>query len=434
MAQDFNVRVLAAHEYRALAAEIAHVESFPERVAATTPKGIFRVVRADQISYVAAIILKQELLALDADGVISPAVYLGDRAATTDLVIFATQRQYRALIGRIRAFPMEDLHAFADQLEAVLTAYDADDRGGLTLRDRAWRWGERTLIMGIINTTPDSFSGDGLDRGDAGDLVDRAVAQARHFAESGADLLDVGGESTRPGARLVEAAEERERVVPVIEALRRELDLPISVDTWKAEVAAAALDAGADLVNDVWGLRLPEGGWHTAMADLVRERNVPIILMHNRRAQAAVGTFGGHYRKVEYNDLLGDMLRELRESIAFALERGIRPEQIIVDPGIGFGKTPAQNIEVLCRLSEFKSLGYPLLLATSRKSFIGLALGNLPPDERVEGTAATVALGIQAGADMVRVHDVAPIARLARMTDAIVRPGAWERLTAQDPA
>lgn len=434
MSGHFNLRVLAADEYDALAAEIARVESFPERVAATTPKGLFRVVRADQLSYVAAIILKQELLALDADGVISPAVYLGDRSATTDLVIFATLRQYRALIQRVTAFPLDELHAFAAQLESALAAYDATDRGGLALRGRSFRWGERTLIMGILNITPDSFSGDGLDRGDAGDLVALSVAQARHFAESGADLLDVGGESTRPGARVVDADEERARVVPVITALRQELDLPISIDTWKAEVAAAALDAGADLVNDVWGLRRPEGGWHEAMADLVRERNVPIILMHNRRAQASVGTFGGHYRKVEYNDLLGDILRELRESIAFALERGIRPEQIIVDPGIGFGKTPAQNIEVLRRLSEFKSLGYPLLLATSRKSFIGLALGNLPPSERVEGTAATVALGIQAGADIVRVHDVAPIARLARMTDAIVRPGAWERLTAEAAA
>jgi dihydropteroate synthase len=431
MATTFNLRVLAAHEQAALATEIARIESFPERVAATTPKGIFRVVRADGISYVAAIILKQELLALDADGVLSPEVYLGDRAATTDLLILATLRQYRALIQRIAAFPLDELHAFAAQLEAALSAYDAGDRGALTLRGRSLRWGERTWIMGILNSTPDSFSGDGLVRDDADPIV-QSLAQARHFAASGADLLDVGGESTRPGAQPVSADEERARVLPVIAALRRELDLPISIDTWKADVAVAALDAGADLINDVWGLRLPDGGWDEQMAELVRERNVPIVLMHNRRAQATVGSFGGHYRKVEYADLLGEILRELRESIVFALERGIRPEQIIVDPGIGFGKTPSQNIELLRRLSEFKSLGYPLLLATSRKSFIGLALGGVPPQERVEGTAATVALGIQAGADMVRVHDVAPIARIVRMTDAILRPGAWERLTSAE--
>jgi dihydropteroate synthase len=429
MTGQFNVRVLSTAEAQALATEIARIESYPDRVAATTLKGIFRVVRADQLSYVAAIIVKQELLALDADAVISPAVYLGDRAATTDIVIFGTLRQYRALVQRLTAFPLPELHTLAAQLDAALTAYDATDRGTLTLRGRSLRWGERTLIMGILNTTPDSFSGDGLGSA-AADTVARAVAQARHFAESGADVLDVGGESTRPGAQLVDAEEERARVLPVIAALRREIDLPISIDTWKAEVAAAALDAGADIVNDVWGLRLPDGGWDEAMARLVRERDVPIIIMHNRRAQASVGAVGGHYRHVEYADLLGEILRELRESIQFALDRGIRPEQILIDPGIGFGKTPAQNIEVLRRLGEFKTLGYPLLLATSRKSFIGLALGGVPPHERIEGTGATVVLGIQAGADMVRVHDVAPIARIARMTDAIVRPGAWERLTA----
>ncbi len=429
MTGQFNVRVLSTAEAQALATEIARIESYPDRVAATTLKGIFRVVRADQLSYVAAIIVKQELLALDADAVISPAVYLGDRAATTDIVIFGTLRQYRALVQRLTAFPLPELHTLAAQLDAALTAYDATDRGTLTLRGRSLRWGERTLIMGILNTTPDSFSGDGLGSA-AADTVARAVAQARHFAESGADVLDVGGESTRPGAQLVDAEEERARVLPVIAALRREIDMPISIDTWKAEVAAAALDAGADIVNDVWGLRLPDGGWDEAMARLVRERDVPIIIMHNRRAQASVGAVGGHYRHVEYADLLGEILRELRESIQFALDRGIRPEQILIDPGIGFGKTPAQNIEVLRRLGEFKTLGYPLLLATSRKSFIGLALGGVPPHERIEGTGATVVLGIQAGADMVRVHDVAPIARIARMTDAIVRPGAWERLTA----
>jgi dihydropteroate synthase len=165
------------------------------------------------------------------------------------------------------------------------------------------------------------------------------------------------------------------------------------------------------------------------MARLARERGAPLVIMHNRRAQASVGAVGGHYQRVVYSDLLGEMLSDLRASVQFALDQGIQPAQIIIDPGIGFGKTPAHNIEVLRRLREFTSLGYPLLLATSRKSFIGLALGGVGPQERVEGTAATVALGIQAGADIVRVHDVAAMARVARMTDALVRPGAWERLT-----
>lgn len=434
MTPSFNLRVLAVPDAAAVAAEIARIEPYAAQVARNTPKGIFRVVRADGLSYVTAILLKQELLVLDADGVISPEVYLGDRDATTDIVIFATQRQYETLLSRLSAFKLPELDAFAAELEAALHVWSATERGALKLRDRTLRWGERTYVMGILNITPDSFSGDGL-RTEQSAVVARALTQAHEFAAAGVDILDVGGESTRPGAQPVGADEERARVVPVIAALRQELDLPISIDTWKAEVAAAALDAGADLVNDVWGLRLPPdssgtGGWDLAMAALVHERGVPLILMHNRGAQASVSAVGGHYPRVAYDDLLAELARELRECIAFAREQGIQPGQIIIDPGIGFGKTPAQNIELLRRLSELRSLGYPLLLATSRKSFIGLALGGAPPHERVEGTAATVALGIQAGADIVRVHDVAAIVRVARMTDALVRPGAWERLTA----
>lgn len=427
--EPFNVRVLAAADAATLAAEIATIEPYPQQVVKAVAKGLFRVVRATQLPYVAAIILKQELIALDADGIISPQVYLGDRDAASDAVIFATQRQYGELTRRLRVFNLPDLTALADGIDAALRACDAADRGLLTIRGHEFRWGERTFVMGIVNTTPDSFSGDGLLRDER--FVENAVAQASAFVEAGVDILDIGGESTRPGAAPVEADEERDRVVPVIAALRRTIDLPISIDSWKAEVIAAALDAGADLVNDVWGLRLPDGGWDTAKAELVRARDVPIILMHNRRAVAASGAIGGHYGRVQYADLLGEIIRDLRESVAFAREQGIDDSRIIIDPGIGFGKTPAQNIEVLRRLSEFRSLGYPLLLGTSRKSFIGRALGGLPPEQRVEGTAATVTLGIQSGADIVRVHDVAAMVRVARMTDALLRPGAWERLTAE---
>ncbi len=302
-------------------------------------------------------------------------------------------------------------------------------RPPLTIGNHQFRWGKRTYVMGILNITPDSFSGDGLVRDE--DVIVHAVSQAHTFAVAGVDILDVGGESTRPGADVVDAAEEQRRVVPVIQALRQTFDLPISVDTWKADVAAAAIDAGADIVNDIWGLRLPDGGWDHAMARLVAERNVPIVIMHNRRAQAERGAVGGYYGAAAYTDLIGDVVRELQEAVQFALDQGIRPEQIILDPGIGFGKTPAQNIELLRNLDRFTTLGYPLLLGTSRKSFIGLALGGVPAHERVEGTAATIALGIRAGVDVVRVHDVAAMVRVARMADAIVRPGAWERLTGE---
>lgn len=298
-----------------------------------------------------------------------------------------------------------------------MTDYNA--RGTLTIAGRDFVWGARTYVMGIINITPDSFSADGL-AGPGANVTEAALAQAQRFAEEGADILDIGGESTRPGARPVEPAEELRRVVPVIAAIARAIALPISVDTYRAEVAAAALDSGAHVINDIWGLRTPGGEWNAPLAALACDRGAPIVLMHNRRAQAARGALGGHYAAVEYRDLLGEVIAGLRERVAYAVAQGIAPTRIIVDPGLGFGKTPAQNLELLRRLGEFRSLRLPLLVGASRKSFIGLPL-NLPPQERDEGTAATTALAIQAGADIVRVHNVRMNVRAARIADAIVR-------------
>jgi dihydropteroate synthase len=286
----------------------------------------------------------------------------------------------------------------------------------LNVAKRKFAWGSRTYVMGILNITPDSFSGDGLAAGK--DFVTAALAQARQFAQAGADILDVGGESTRPGAEPVNAAEEKARVIPVIEALASELDLPISIDSYKAEIVDAALNAGAHLVNDVWGLRAdPE------LAGLVASRNVPIILMHNRSNPANADLrerLGGRYIGVEYEDLIEDIKRELMDSVAIAQGAGIPNEMIILDPGIGFGKTVEQNLELLNRCGEIRELGYPLLVGPSRKSFIGYTL-DLPPDQRVEGTAAAVAVSITRGADIVRVHDVQVMARVAKMTDAITK-------------
>jgi len=284
----------------------------------------------------------------------------------------------------------------------------------LSVGDFTFRWGDRTYVMGIINYTPDSFSGDGL----VGDGLQGAVAQAREYVEAGVDILDVGGESTRPGSDPVSASQELERVLPVIERFQQEFDVLISVDTYKAQVAREALDAGADLVNDVWGLRAdPE------MRNVVAARDVPVILMHNRSdpSNAEIKKqLGGRYVGMEYDDLLQDVKRELMESVDIALQAGIPEHHIILDPGIGFGKTVKQNLELLNRLDEIRTLGFPVLLGPSRKSFIGYTL-DLPPDERVEGTAATVAIGIARGADIVRVHDVQELVRVVRMTDAILR-------------
>jgi dihydropteroate synthase len=275
-------------------------------------------------------------------------------------------------------------------------------------------WGERTYVMAIVNVTPDSFSGDGV-----GADAAAAVAQAGAAVAAGADLVDVGGESTRPGASAVSVDEEIARVVPVIRAVRRRLEVPISVDTYKAAVAEAALDAGADLVNDVWAFRADAD-----MASLVARRGIPVVLMHNRLAGATVRLdpgFGPHYAGVEYDNLVPDVCRELLVSVAHGRAAGVADGQMILDPGIGFGKTPEQSLEVLGRLGEVKALGFPVLVGPSRKSFIGKVLGGLPPGERLEGTAAAVALAIAGGADLVRVHDVPAMVRVARVADAIVR-------------
>jgi dihydropteroate synthase len=285
----------------------------------------------------------------------------------------------------------------------------------ITIGNRSFEWGKRTYIMGIINCTPDSFSGDGLMA--AQDVIEAAVAQAHRFVTEGADILDIGGESTRPGSQPVGDEEELRRVIPVIERIAQELDTVISIDTYKANVGRAALAAGAHLLNDVWAGRMD-----AEMLPLSAEQNVPIMLMHNRSRPKDVSQetlLGGRYVGVQYDDLIGEIRTELMERVEAARAAGVPDAHIILDPGVGFGKTVPQNLELLNRLDEIRALGYPLLLGASRKSFIGYTL-DLPPDQRVEGTAATTAIGIARGADIVRVHDVAVMARVAKMTDAIV--------------
>lgn len=272
--------------------------------------------------------------------------------------------------------------------------------------------------MGIVNVTPDSFSGDGV-LGTALNPIEKSLEQAREFLVDGVDMIDIGGESTRPGSKFVDPQEELTRVVPVVKAMANEFpQAVISVDTYKAVVAEAAMNAGAHIINDVWGLAGDPG-----MAKVAANSGAWVILMHNRskpeNAQLAEN-LGGRYVGVEYGDLLGDVEKELQASINLALKAGVAREKIILDPGIGFGKTVEQNLELINKLDRIKKMGYPVLLAPSRKSFIGFTL-NLPPAERMEGTAAAIAIGIDRGADIVRVHDVRQMVRVARMTDALVR-------------
>ena len=265
-------------------------------------------------------------------------------------------------------------------------------------------WGRRTYVMGILNATPDSFSGDGL-----GADTCKAVDLALRMESEGADILDVGAESTRPGSVPAPVEEELERLIPALEAISSRVRIPISVDTYKPEVVRRALQAGATIINDQWGLQ-----GDPAMAQVAADSGAPVVLMHNQRGS-------------RYNDLISDIKASLARSISAAVDAGVSTENLVLDPGIGFGKTPEQNLEVLRRLQEIKALGFPLLVGASRKSTIGLVLG-LPVDQRVEGTSATVSLSIREGADIVRVHDVQHMVRVSRMTDAVVRgwrPPGW---------
>ena len=287
-----------------------------------------------------------------------------------------------------------------------IVGYTSVDLGATEIGGIPFAWGERTYLVGVINMTPDSFSGDGL-----GADVDAAIAQGLRFQEWGADIIDVGGESTRPASIYAGSAPtpddvELSRIIPVISALTQKLRIPISVDTFKARVASKALEAGACMINDVWGFtRDPD------IAQVAADAGVPVILMHNQ----------DHTR---YVDLVPDVIGALSRMSQAAVEAGVAFENIILDPGMGFGKTAEHNLEILRRLDEFGVLERPLLIGMSRKSTIGYVLG-LPVDDRIEGTAATVALSIANGADMVRVHDVREMARVARMSDAIVR--GWKQ-------
>lgn len=278
-------------------------------------------------------------------------------------------------------------------------------------------WGKKTYVMGIINVTPDSFSGDGIFVGE--DAVQQALQQAKAFIQEGAHVLDFGAESSRPGSARISAEDELNRILPIIKGIASEgKRVHISVDTYKSKTARACLNTGAHWINDIWGLRAdPE------LAPTIADFDATIVLMHNRSRQDAIlelGNLGSSYAGTDYRDLIQDIKDELNQSIDIALTAGIRKERIIIDPGVGFGKTVQQNLELINRLDEFKSLGFPVLIGPSRKSFIGKTL-DLPVEEREEGTAAAIAVGITRGADIVRVHNVKMMIRVANMTDAIVR-------------
>lgn len=360
-----------------------------------TPKAVFRVIKLKDISCRAANIIKQEMLSKGGEAAVRKDTVLGQ--GDTDILLMGTLQQYRRLVEKLKLQPF-GLEQIAAELDDLLLSWEDEHPTIIQLKQgKTLTIGKHTLIAGILNITPDSFS-------DGGRYFQKGAALERawQMVEEGADILDIGGMSTRPGHVEIPVEEELRRVVPVVEELSWAIPIPISVDTYRAEVARVCLEAGADIVNDIGGLQ-----FDSQMAAVVAQYRAPVVVMHNRP--------GGGYR-----NLIDDMVNDLRKALAWAEQAGVRKDQIIIDPGIGFGKNAEENLVVLKRLREFKSLGRPVLLGTSRKSFIGKAL-DLPVEERLEGSLATVAIGIMNGADIIRVHDVRESKRVAEITDAVMR-------------
>lgn len=372
------------------------------------PKAVHYVVEVVGVRTPAALILKQEMLSHGGDAALHRDC-ITRKVERSDVVLMGSEKVFRRAIAALQGQPFSLKHIAREIHQAI----DCFKRGALRhppdepLPEPVCRLydaiAERTAVMGILNLTPDSFSDGGLHAS-----ADAAVEHGTRMIGDGADVIDVGGESSRPGAEPVSIDEEMSRVLPVIEKLASN-NVLISVDTYKPEVARAALDAGAHIVNDITGLADP------AMVKLVTKRKCPVVMMHIK------GTPETMQQEAVYEDVTSEVMAYFRERIALAVEAGIAREMLIIDPGIGFAKTTEHNMEIIRNLGDLKSLGLPILIGTSRKRFIGQALGDLPANERVEGTAATVALSIANGANIVRVHDVKEMSRVARMTDAIVR-------------
>lgn len=401
---DHRARVLTLPTPEDARQEIARLGVQPPADGWMADKTQLRALRLENIDGRAAAVLKQECLAIGCDCAVSPAVAAFD-PTPAPVIIIASLRHYPLLIQRLRRQPF-GLASLADEIEQTIARFEQVRRPVWTCRGRSIPTDRRTAVMGIINVTDDSFSGDGL----AG-RVDAAVSQGLAFAEAGADILDVGGESTRPGSDPVPPDVELARVEPVIRELAGATDLPISIDTQKPEVARRALELGACMVNDVNGLRAQ------GMAAVVAEYDAGAVIMH------MLGSPKTMQQQPHYDDLMAEIYAFLCQRVEQATDAGVRFEAIAVDPGFGFGKTVQHNLEILRRLRELHSLGRPVLIGTSRKSTIGAVLDR-PVHERLLGTAATCAVAIANGAHIIRVHDVAEMKQVAQMTDAILQ--GWD--------
>lgn len=390
-----SIRIINLKNINIAESEIAKVGADPAAWRLLASKAVNLAIKLEGITPYTANILKQEMLSRGGDVAVNRGV-VSNSVEKTDAIILGTMRQIEKLVEKLRQQP-PSLQEIGKQIKNVLATHYPSHEKRFLCRDYSLLLGKQTYIMGILNATPDSFS----DGGRFNDLK-IAIERAKQMMEQGADIIDIGGESTKPGFTPVDADEEIKRIVPIIAELKKDAHVPISVDTSKAKVAEKAIEAGADIVNDVLGfLGDPD------IAKVSAEGNVGVVLMHNNTDN-------------NYDDIMREIIEYFFRGIEKALIAGVKQQNIMLDPGIGFAKTYEQNLMVLNKLSELCMLGFPVLLGTSRKSVIGNTLG-LPTDQRIEGTAATVALGISEGVDVVRVHDVAEISRVVRMTDAVVR-------------
>ncbi len=398
-----SVRLIAVRSAAEAERELAAINVDPFNIRNMAPKMVHRLLCLEGVNAREASLLKQEMLSLGGDVAFSSKALEGDAAGT--VILMGTERQLRRLCAMLAEHPF-GLPSLAADIRRVLEI-DAAPPQGWDIGRRTLNLGSRPCIMGVLNVTPDSFSD-----GDRFFSTERAVERALAMEEEGADIIDVGGESTRPFARPVDEAEELKRVIPVIERLAGRLRIPLSIDTYKAAVAEKALATGAEIVNDISALTFDE-----RMAEVVATVGAGLVLMHTRARPTVM------QKDTEYASIISEISAALRQSLALAEAAAISRERIVIDPGIGFGKGVAGNLEILRRLGEFRALGCPILIGTSRKSFIGNVLGR-ETGERLFGTAATVAVALVNGASIFRVHDVKEMRDVLDMTMALCRPSA----------
>jgi len=397
---DINPRVLSLRNERGVKEELRKIGVSREGEKILSQKTHLYLIKLEGISSQAANLLKQEMLSVSGDAAIKREV-VAFTTSRSDVLLIGTQAQYKRILPRLRWQPF-NLPILSDKIEEALKNFKRENFI-LPFKGSSLDLTKKVAVMGILNLTPDSFY-------DGGKYTQEkeALRRVEEMISQGADIIDVGGESTRPGAKREEIEEEIRRVIPVIERIKALFQVPISVDTYKAGVAKKAIEAGADMVNDISGLRFDE-----KLPRVIAKYKVPLVVMHIK------GTPRDMQDNPHYDSLMGEIISYLAQSIRIAEEAGVDKEKIILDPGIGFGKTTEHNLEIINRLSELRSLGRPILIGVSRKSFIGNVL-NLPLKERLEGSLAAVSLAVSQGARIVRTHDVKETRRAVDLTQAIL--------------